>query len=89
MAHQLAEIFQQRFQLHRMRMQRLLTGEGQQTLGQHGSALSRFQRAGDARRIRGVRIGQFQAADNHRQQVVEIMRQPARQLPDGLHLLAM
>jgi len=87
-AHQLGQVFQQGLHLHRVRVQGLLAGKRQQTLGQQRSAFGGLQRAADARGIRRMGIGQLQATDDHRQQVVEIMRQPARQLPDGLHLLA-
>ena len=86
-AHQLSEILQQRFHLYRMRSQGLLAGKSQQTLGQQRTALGGIERAGDTWGITGVGIGQLQATDYHRQQVVEIMCQPARQLTNGLHLL--
>lgn len=50
--------------------------------------LGGFERTGDARRVRRVGIRQLKAADNHRQQIVKIMRQPARELADGFHFLA-
>ncbi|MNB93407.1 hypothetical protein D3C75_405400 [compost metagenome] len=88
MAHQLPEVFQQRLHLHRMRVQGLFARERQQALGQQRPALGGFQRPADTRRVRRIRVYQLQAADNHRQQVVKIVRQPAGQLPNGLHLLA-
>ena len=41
-AHQFAQIFQQRFQLHRMGMQRLFARKGQQPLGKERPALGGF-----------------------------------------------
>ncbi len=77
-AHQLGQVFQQGLHLHRVRVQGLLAGKRQQTLGQQRSAFGGLQRAADARGIRRMGIGQLQATDDHRQQVVEIMRQSAR-----------
>ena len=69
-------------------MQRLLTRKGQQPLGQKRPAFRRLQRPGEAWRILRIRLHQLKAADDHRQQVVKIMRQASGQLADGLHLLA-
>ena len=88
MTHQLAEVLQQRRHRHRLGMQRLLARKGQQPLGQKRPTLRRLQRPGEARRIACVRFHQLEAADDHRQQVVKVMRQPPGQLADGLHLLA-
>ena len=70
-------------------MQRLLARKGQQPLGQKRPTLRRLQRPGEARRIARIRLHQLKAADNHRQQVVKVMRQTSGQLADGLHLLTM
>ncbi|MNP27350.1 hypothetical protein D3C76_1202520 [compost metagenome] len=86
--HQLAEVFQQWFHLHGVWVQGLFAREGQQALGQKRAAFGGLERAGDTRRIRRVGIDQLQTANDHRQQIVEIVRQPARQLPDRFHFLA-
>ncbi|MNZ81821.1 hypothetical protein D3C78_1005010 [compost metagenome] len=71
-----------------MRMQRLFARKGQQALREQRPTLGGFERTGDARCVRRVGIRQLKAADNHRQQIVKIMRQPARELADGFHFLA-
>ncbi|MNT09369.1 hypothetical protein D3C72_1441500 [compost metagenome] len=91
MAQQLLQIFHQRLQRDGLRVQRLFSGKRQQPLGKLCAAFGGLQRPNNA--LFGLCVlrllsGQFQAADNHRQQVVEIMRQAAGELADRLHFLA-
>ena len=88
MAHQFAQVLQQRFHRHGIGVQRLLTREGQQPLGEQRAAFCGFSRPGDPRHVRVLRLNQFKTADNHRQQVIKIMRQAAGQLADRFHFLA-
>ena len=69
----------------------LLARERQETLGERLAALGAFDRAVDQAQAVGV-VGQplaqqLEIAEHRRQQVVEVVRDAAGQLPDDLHLL--
>ena len=65
--------------------------EGQHALGQGGAALGALDgivhQAKLGRIIRQTLAQQLQAAEHRHQQVVEVVRHPAGQLADGVHLL--
>ena len=73
------------------RLEQLASREEQELAGERGRAVSRpadlLERR--AMRVRAVQLSQddFRVARYHRQQVVEVVRDPAGQPPDGLHLL--
>ena len=72
----------------------LAAGEGEQPMGQRAArvrALPRCDIAVDspARPAPARRRTQIQAADDDRQQVVEVVRDAAGELADGLHLLGL
>ncbi len=73
--------------------QHLLAGEGEQALGQLGAAPGCLARQPDARQtLRIITNGvfeQLQAAENDRQEIVEIVRHAARELADRVHLLGL
>ncbi|MNY47610.1 hypothetical protein D3C86_1828930 [compost metagenome] len=79
--------------VHRPRIERLLTGEGEQAMGQRGGAHGRVQRrVGIELNLVGARVGdtfldQFQASDDAGQQVVEVMGDAAGQLAQRVHFL--
>jgi len=78
-------------QIDRHRPQILLPREGQQPLRQRGAALGALQRAVDqpaqARIVGQPLAQQAEIAHHGHQQIVEIMRDAAGELPDGFHLL--
>src|SRR5262249_58044699 len=66
--------------------------EGEQAGGQLGAARSRLDGARGHPLELGLddtraRLHPLEVAQDHREQVVEVMRDPARELADGLHLL--
>ncbi len=81
--------------LDRLRLERLLPGEGEQALGQRGRALGAAHRLlGGALQDRGMlaRIAQMplhalEIAHDDREQIVEVMGDAASQMADALHLL--
>ena len=79
--------------VHGLWYQRLLAGKRQQPLDQRRTAARGFQgRHHKFANIRIVRVALMQGhqiADHNRQQVVEVVREPTGQLPDGLHFLRM
>ena len=78
-------------QIDRHRAQILLARERQQALGQRRAALGALQRAVDqpvqARIVGHALAQQIEVAHHRHQQIVEIMRDAAGELADGLHLL--
>ena len=75
---------------HSFRFKRLLAGKRQQLRGQLCAKVRGFQRLSQQvllREITQVHLEQFQIADDHCQQVVEIMGKATGKLPDGLHFL--
>ena len=81
----------QPFEIDRGRLQRLAPREGEQALDQSLGALGRLQRAVDqpflARTAQAVAVEQIEAADDRRQQIVEIVRDAAGELAHRLELL--
>ncbi len=81
--------------MRRLRRQRLPAGECQQTMRQCGRPVSGTPRAldvaGQIGRTATLQPGlhQFQGSDNAGEQIIEIMRQAAGQLPHRLHFLAL
>ncbi len=73
------------------RIQDLPAGEGQHALSKDGAPLGGLYGVGDQRGDPGIvadtPLDEFQAAQHHRQQVVEVVRDAAGQLADGVHLL--
>ena len=72
--------------------QRLGAGEGQQAAGQRGGAGRAFHGVGEVGHDLAPRAvepapGEVDAADHHRQHIVEVVGDAAGQLADGLHLL--
>jgi hypothetical protein len=71
--------------------QRLLAGEGEQPAGQLGAAQRSFDRflhqLDDLVVVFDQRPGEIEVAQDHSQHVVEIVRHPAGQIADRLHLL--
>ena len=84
------EIADQFVELHFAGFEHLAAGEGQHLAGEVG-ALARgadgFRKALGAAVIRQLAFEQFEIADDDGEQVVEVMREAAGQLTDGLHLL--
>ena len=80
-----------RAQIDRHRAQILLTRERQQTLGQRRAALGALHGAVDQpmqpRIVRHALAQQIEIAHHGHQQIVEVMRDAAGELADGLHLL--
>ncbi len=78
----------------RRRRERLLPRESEQPLGQGRGPLGAAQRLGEARRDVGglpfhASLHRLDIADDHGEQVVEIVRDAAGKLPDRLHFLAL
>jgi len=69
----------------------LLSGKSQQLLRQRARGISGILGLGQIllRRMRGAELlsGELDAAQDHRQQVVEVVRHSASEAPDGLHPL--
>ena len=90
---QIDHAFDQRAQIDRHRAQILLAGEGQQPLGQRGAAFGALDGAVDqplqARIVRQALAQQIEIAHHGHQQIVEIVRDAAGELADGLHLLGL
>ncbi len=76
-----------------LRIETLLAGEGKHPLGQVGAALGGLQ--GVLQEVGGTLVAgqaflqQPEAADDHRQQVVEVVGHAAGEVPQGLHLLGL
>jgi len=72
-------------------LDQLAPGESQELASQSGGTLTRlpnFLQAGqNGRRRRGIGNDQLGLAHDHGEQIVEVVRHPARQPPDRLHLL--
>jgi hypothetical protein len=77
----------------RRRLQRLAPGKGEQALHQRLGPVGRLQRAVDQPLLAfpadAAAAQQVEAADDGRQQVVEVVRHAAGQLAHGLELLAL
>jgi len=79
--------------VRRLGIKRLASGERQQPMGERGRALRRAVGDGDKAidiadaTLRNPRLDHFKTADDAGQKVVEVMRQPAGELADRLHLL--
>ena len=90
---QIDHAFDQRPQIDRHRAQILLAGEGQQPLGQRCAAFGALDGAVDqplqARIVRQALAQQIEIAHHGHQQIVEVMRDAAGELADGLHLLGL
>ena len=89
---------QQRFvhhvgHVHRAQRQRLLARKGQQPLDQRGTPARGLQRRqqvfGHVRLVGVALLQRDQVANHHRQQVIEVVRQTAGELPGGFHFLRM
>ena len=83
---------QQLVGIDRARQQRLGPGEGEQPASEGGGAIGAFHRIvqvarGFLRLQPQLAPRQFQPADDHRQHIVEVMRDAAGQLADRVHLL--
>ena len=81
-----------------LRRQRLLAREGEQPAGQRGGALRALQRhvagardarstAGDGGKCGNLAADHVEPAQDDGEQVVEVVRDAAGELADGLHLL--
>ncbi|MNV44670.1 hypothetical protein D3C71_1364380 [compost metagenome] len=94
-AHQVFHAAHQLVDVHRLRRQWLIAREHQQAMGQGGGPFGAAPRHVDVAfqfahaLLRNTQADQFQATRDAHQQVVEIVRQPARQLAHGFHLLAL
>ena len=88
---QIAHALDQPTQIDRHRAQILLARERQQPLGQRSAALGALHRAIDqpmqTRIVRQALAQQVEIAHHRHQQIVEVMRDAAGELPDRLHLL--
>ena len=88
---QLCGLDDQRVDVGLPRLQRLLAGEGQQMLGQIRAAFGGLvDHLGDCRELRSVGdcVGQdLDRAGDDREDVVEVVRDAAGELPDRFHLL--
>ncbi len=77
--------------IHRFGLEFLTPGEGQHALGQRDTAQGPLggvlQQTGDFRRVADAFLHDLEIAENHRQQVVEVMGDAAAELADRLHLL--
>ena len=67
----------------------LPTGKGEELSGKLCTALGRGARA--SQKVKELLVlrserGEFDVADDRRQQIIEIMRHPRRQSPNGFHL---
>jgi hypothetical protein len=94
-AQQLFHVAHQPVGVDGLGLQRLAAREGQQPVRERGGALHRALRHADvALHVGGLAlqpapVHQLQAAADGRQQVVEVVRQAARELAHGLELLAL
>ena len=90
---QLRRLQHQRIDVDFNGLQRLLAGKGEQMLGQVGPAFGGFvDQLGDGGELGLIGDGFLQNADgagDHGQDVVEVMRDAARELADRIHLLRM
>ncbi|KAF1854083.1 hypothetical protein Lal_00005300 [Lupinus albus] len=90
-AQQNRHVAQQTAQFDGFRLQRLLAGEGEQAAGDVGAAaagaLGRLQIGVEPLHRRVAVARRRQVADDDRQQIVEVVRQPAGQLADRLQPL--
>src|SRR5882724_1198590 len=79
----------QAIEVDRLRHQRLLARERQQLANEAGTALCRLQRALDRRLEVALHPadGEIEAPDHDREQVVEVVRDPAGESPDSFDLL--
>ena len=72
-------------------MQDLFAAEGEELARQGGGAVAGLIDLADVALQRVFRLqspqGQFAVAGDHGQQIVEVVRDAARELPDGFHLL--
>ena len=89
---QVAHLAQQLPRLDRAWQQGLGPGEGQQPAGERSRAIGAFERAVDMARsflrlFLDAALGHFEAAQHHREHIVEIVRDAAGKLADSLHLL--
>ena len=89
---QLEHVLDQLGRRHRLGQQRLGAGEGEQAAGQGGGAGRALHRIVEveldlAARSAQLAPGEVEAADDHRQHVVEVVGDAAGQLADRLHLL--
>jgi hypothetical protein len=75
------------------RAQRLAAREGEQAADEIGAAQRRVERVldrlGVALVVRHVAFERIEIADDHAEQIVEIMRHAAREVADGFHLLGL
>ena len=77
--------------IDRLRSQFLAAGEGEHALGQRGAAVGALHRAIDqtqqARIVRQSFAQKLQVAEDHHQQIVEVVRDAAGELAEALQLL--
>ena len=92
------ELGQRQGEIHGLRPQRVAPREGQQLARQPFAILNRLAAAADQLHelvhdqgggLAKVHLHQAEVGDDHRQQIVEIMGDAARQVADGLHLLGL
>jgi hypothetical protein len=90
----LREARHQAVHIERLRIERLAAGEGQETLGERGGPPRAVQRlagrAPEPRRLFGqVAVDGVEIADDHLEQVVEVVGDAPGELADGLHFLGL
>jgi hypothetical protein len=89
----MGELIEQLAWIDRLRIQALAARECQQFARQSGAAPDRAQRAAEnlmaLRAVGKIRFQQLQVAGDHRQHVVEVMRDATGQLADGVESLRM
>ena len=77
--------------IHRLGLELLTAGESQQALGQRRTPLRSLTRVVEqapfSRIVRQALPEQVEAAQDRHQQIVEVVRHPAGELADGVHLL--
>ena len=87
------EILEQAVRVDRLRAHHLPAGEGQELLGHLCAALGGLQARGreplDPLRVVGLAHDHVEIADDDGEQVVEVVRDAAGELADGLHLLGL